>query len=131
MFDEMGSSAALPIRFSIPIDLEPRGFQIPEDMIGEVLPVSIRELKRLTLDLLERPSDQRLFRSSLLLHGIQHGSHFGEDNLGGNALRLALFKLAIAAFDLFQDEPFDFRVVFNTFEECVSQLDGLIGGQSL
>lgn len=97
-------------------------------MVGEVCPVSIRELKSLVLDLLERPSDQRLFRSSLLLHGIYHGSQFCKENLTRNGLYLALFNLSIAAFDLFQDEPLDFGVVFDTFEKCVSQLDGSIGG---
>jgi hypothetical protein len=131
MSDKVGPAALSPsCFFRIPINFESRVFQIPKAVVGEVYPVSIRELKRLVLDLFEGPSDQRLFRSSPLPHGIRHGLQFCKDNLAGNELYLALFVLATAAHDLFQDEPLDFGVIFNAFEKCVSQLDGLIGGQS-
>ncbi len=117
---KVGSSDLPYNHFSVPINLESSVFQIPKGRIGEVYPVGIGELERLVPDLLERPSDQRLFRNSPLLHGIQHGSQFSKDNLAGNSLYLTLIVLATAAFDYFQDKPLDFGVLFDAFEKYVS-----------
>src|SRR3954467_3892111 len=90
--------------FSFPVDLEPFVLKAPEDIVRKVLSFIIRELKRVELDLLERPRDYRSFRDlQRRLHGIQLSLKLRENLLSGNELGSTFFILQAAAFDLLHE----------------------------